>query len=518
MFLSAIDFIAPRVTLFHNSLLNHSSNSSIILSFITIIVIIVFSIIFSLDFVLHKNPTSFYYKKYVDDAGIFPLNSSSLFHYISLLTDIEDVGFDDSMLTVIGVQIHEKGVYDLKYNRTLFSHWIYGLCDNNDIKEKISLLDNQQELMYKKSYCIKYYYNKDSAKLYGLNEKGFKYPTIERGQSNENAIYYGIFIQGCDNNSYYDVKFNECQSKENLMTYLNKLNGYCIYFLDKNIDVNSYKEPFKYFFNKITNTLSFNTYTSNNLNFNTALLRTVKGVIFDLTTEENTYIYLANEKIVNEKDENNQIVYGTIYFWMQNMQEVYQRKYKKFQDISASIGGIINLIIVSVKVIYKLFEKYVLINDIINNLKVKCNDVVRNVYKTNFKDINLNKENENNVKNNNFFDVTSKQKINLIESPEMKKIENINSLNKKTNNNNNNIKFSASFSKIVKLSSLKYNKFKKISYFDILFNTFNCNKKNNDLIDKLDNFRKNIISEEGLFTTYYILMTLINKKNIEIKE
>ena len=120
MFLSAIDFIAPRVTLFHNSLLNHSSNSSIILSFITILVIIVFSIIFSLDFVFHKNPTSFYYKKYVEDAGIFPLNSSSLFHYISLLTDIEDLGFDDSMLTVIGVQISEKGVYDLKYNRTLF--------------------------------------------------------------------------------------------------------------------------------------------------------------------------------------------------------------------------------------------------------------------------------------------------------------------------------------------------------------------------------------------------------------
>ena len=103
MFLSAIDFIAPRITLFHNSLINHSSNSSIILSIITIIIIIVFSIIFSLDFVFHKNPTSFYYKKYVEDAGIFPLNSSSLFHYISLLTDIEDVGFDDSMLTVIGV-------------------------------------------------------------------------------------------------------------------------------------------------------------------------------------------------------------------------------------------------------------------------------------------------------------------------------------------------------------------------------------------------------------------------------
>ena len=195
------------------------------------------------------------------------------------------------------------------------------------------------------------------------------------------------------------------------------------------------------------------------------------------------------------------------------MQEVYQRRYKKFQDISASIGGIINLIIVIVKLIYKLFEKYVLINDILINLKVKCNDIVRNVYKTSFKDLNINKECEYNVKKNNFFDNSSKQKI--IENLELKKIENINSLNK---TNNNKHKFNLSFSKIVRLSSLNYNKFKKISYFDILFNTFNCNKKNNDLINKLDNFRKNIISEEGLFTTYYILMTLINKNNIEINE
>ena len=514
MFLSAIDFIAPRITLYHNSLLNHSSHSSIILSIVTIIVIIVFSIIFSLDFVFHKNPTSFYYKKYVDDAGIFPLNSSSLFHYVALLSDFEDLKFDDTMLSVYGVQISEKSVMDYKYNRSLYNHWIYGLCSGSDIHEKIKILDEQQQLMYKKSYCIKYYYNKDTLKLYSENEEGFKYPTIERGQSNENAIYYGIIIQGCDNNSYYDVKFNQCQTQENLMNYLNKLNGYCIYFLDKNIDVNSYKEPFKYFFNKISNTLSYNSYTSNNLNFNTALLRTVKGVIFDMISEEKTYIYLANEKIVNEKDQSNEILYGTIYFWMQNMQEVYQRKYKKFQDISASIGGIINLIIVLVKVIYKLFEKYVLINDILMNLKVKCNDIVKNVYKTTFKELDFKKECENNnVKNNNFFDVNSKQKINLVESPELKKIENINSLKKP-----NNIKFTLSFSKIVKLSSLNYNKFKKISYFDIFFNSINCNRKNNDLIDKLDNFRKNIISEEGLFTTYYILMTLINKNNIEMNE
>jgi hypothetical protein len=513
MFLSFVDFISPRITLFHNNILYHTSIASIILSFVTISIIIVFSIIFSLDFILKKNPTSFYYKRYVDDAGVFPLNSSSLFHYISLLNDFE-MGFDDTMLTVIGSQISEERARELKYNRSLYSHWIYGLCTDQDIDEYKKVLDYQQILMYEKSYCIKYYYDKDSVKLYSQDEEGFKYPTVERGQSNENAIYYGIIIQRCDNNSYYSVKFNKCQTKENIENYMNKLNGYGIYLLDKNTDINNYKEPFQYFFNKITNKFNLMTYTSNNLNFNTALIKTITGIIFDLLSERKTYIYLANEKLVTEKDETNDIVYGTIYFWMQNMQEVYQRKYKKLQDISASIGGIINLIMVLSKIIYKLFEKYILINDMINNLKVKCNEVVKNIYKTDFKELKFQKTdyNHNNVKNNNYFDVGSKQKINLIETPELKKIDQLNDIKRA-----NSTKFNLSFSKIVKLSSLNYNKFKRISYMEILLNDMFCIKKRNLLIDKLDDFRKNIISEEGLFTTYYILMTLISKNNEEVK-
>ena len=75
-------------------------------------------------------------------------------------------------------------------------------------------------------------------------------------------------------------------------------------------------------------------------------------------------------------------------------------------------------------------------------------------------------------------------------------------------------KFNSSFSKIIRLSSLKYNKFKRINYFQFIFNKFFCFKKNNNLIDNLDNLRKNIISEEGLFTNYFILLTIINKNDI----
>jgi len=506
------DFIAPRITLYHNNLLNHAAISSIILSFITIIIIIVFSVIFSLDFIFHRNPTSFYYKRYIDDIGTFPLNSSSLFHFITLLNDANDVLYDDSLLSVIGVHISEEQMYELKYDRTKFDHWIYGPCDESDINDKIKYMEEDNIGRFKKSYCIKYYFNSESLTLFNVKDQGFKYPTVEHGQANEKSIYYGIFLKLCENFTYYNSDLNKCQEKDKLLEFLEKLNGYAIYFLDKNIDINNYKEPFQYFINKISNKFNLISYTSNNLNFNTALLKTIKGKVFDLIEEETTYIYQLNEKLVTEKDGVNENIYGTIYFWMQNLQEVYQRKYKKIQDISASIGGIINLIIVLSKIIYKLFEKYVLINDMIINLKIKCNDVVRNVYKTDFNELKINKICENNnVKTNNYLDITSKNKINITESPQLKKINQLNSIKKIELN-----KFNLTFSKIIKLSSLNYNKFKRISYIQILMNNFYCLKQKNYFIDKLENFRKNIISEEGMFTTYYILLTFINKNNKEI--
>jgi hypothetical protein len=245
---------------------------------------------------------------------------------------------------VIGVQISEELIHEYKFNRTLYNHWIYGLCDKNDANDLIKYFDDEQLIKFKKSYCIKYYFDKDLLKLFSIQDEGFKYPYLEHGQGNENSIYYGIYIQFCENNSYYNNEINKCKEKKDLLEFFNILNGYAIYFLDKNIDINSYKEPFQYFYNKISNNINLISYTSNNLNFNTALLKTIKGIIFDLIVEEKTYIYQTNEKLVTIKDEINNDVYGVFYFWMQNMLEVYQRKYKKSQDISASIGGIINLI------------------------------------------------------------------------------------------------------------------------------------------------------------------------------
>ena len=50
---------------------------------------------------------------------------------------------------------------------------------------------------------------------------------------------------------------------------------------------------------------------------------------------------LPAKKSSENKNEN---IFGAFSLSMQNMQKVYSRKYKKLQDISGSIGGIIKII------------------------------------------------------------------------------------------------------------------------------------------------------------------------------
>lgn len=69
--LKFIDFISPPITLYYKGESKHTSNISILLSFLSITTLLVLSVIYSLDFILHKNPTSYYHIRYIEDTGFF---------------------------------------------------------------------------------------------------------------------------------------------------------------------------------------------------------------------------------------------------------------------------------------------------------------------------------------------------------------------------------------------------------------------------------------------------------------
>ena len=84
MFLKKCDLISPPITLYFKSSSSHISIYSGILSIISFLIIINISIYYILEFYHRKNPRAYFFNRYVEDAGTFPLNSTQMFHFIQL--------------------------------------------------------------------------------------------------------------------------------------------------------------------------------------------------------------------------------------------------------------------------------------------------------------------------------------------------------------------------------------------------------------------------------------------------
>ena len=67
------------------------------------------------------------------------------------------------------------------------------------------------------------------------------------------------------------------------------------------------------------------------MNFDTVKLVTYNGIILDKSYNIYSYAFTTNEKLVIERDESNDFIFGSFYFWMQNTQQTYTRKYKMIQ-------------------------------------------------------------------------------------------------------------------------------------------------------------------------------------------
>ena len=95
MIIKKLDILSPPVTFYYKGVLSHTSIVSGILSIITFMIIIFFAFYYSSFVIKRLHPKTYYYYTFTDDAGVFPINSSSFFHFISMSEETEnptDVG------------------------------------------------------------------------------------------------------------------------------------------------------------------------------------------------------------------------------------------------------------------------------------------------------------------------------------------------------------------------------------------------------------------------------------------
>ena len=500
MFLQNFDFISPSITLFYHNKTQHSSISSGIFSII--ILIIIFSLIFylSLDFLFLKNPSSMYYKTYIDDVDIYYFNSSSLFHYVFInQNDLFNITIDEKYFSIIGVPEHD-GNYLLNTNMSFHDHYIYGPCDFSDVGDKKNILTGDYLKYYKYSFCIKKFYNSSSNEIIFKDDTRFVYPFLQHGASKINNRHYNIYFQRYQNHTV--INNNSCYEKNvffNTSGYL-----YNIIFITQNIKVKDYKDSIKFNFQRVSNFFNSESYTSNHLNFSPMKLITHTGKFLDQTSEQFSYNYDFNEKLINFEHLE---IFGAFHFWMQNTLVIYERTYQKIQDISGNIDGIIEIITLVVKFLNMLFfSDYQILYDFNKEIEqlIDCNLGKKNnlKFKKNFTEIKTSKINNNinlynKINNNNF----------------------INNINETSNNSHNilrdNYLFKSETPKILDIFKTKIEiKYKKITWLDALCG-FKFNFKKNYL-NFITNERMKIISEENLIRNHLGITKL--KKFVSFKE
>ena len=158
-----MDFLSPTITLYYKGERIHPSFFAGILTIAVYFICLIFGIFYFLKFFYKLSPTVYYYNRFIEDAGEFPMNSSSLFGFIQIL-DTENntpdvVNFN--MVTIIGIEL-TLDLYQEDNDLTKYNHGLYGPCNNSTDIEGIRDLITFDH--FTESACIRKYYNKEDKK------------------------------------------------------------------------------------------------------------------------------------------------------------------------------------------------------------------------------------------------------------------------------------------------------------------------------------------------------------------
>ena len=300
MILKKFDFLSPEITLFYKGSLSHSSIISGILSIITCFIIVLCSIYYSLAIIDRQKdcPKIAFYTHFIEDAGIFPLNSSSFFHFISIVKDNyhhpKKEEFDFESFNLIGLQTSFLE-YENDNDLSKYNHWLYGFCNKEKDTEGITNLVTQK--FFTKSACIRKYYDSISQKYYDTDDPNFRWPRIAHGTLNQKNEFYSLVLQKCNQSILNNIFGNEYKCKNDTeIEEMFKYGGVIHFnFIDHLIDTTNYTEPIKKYFYRIENTLDKDNYSINFLNFNPFIVKTQKGIVFDEYEDQLSYSYERND-------------------------------------------------------------------------------------------------------------------------------------------------------------------------------------------------------------------------------
>lgn len=502
-----MDYISPQITLFYQKRDRHVHSISGFLTIVSYALLASFSGYFISLLLNRKDPTAYFFNKFVDDVGTFPLNSSSMFHYIT----VGNVKIDFKAVNIVGVPKYIT-YYQKNNNLSLLEHWVYGPCKKEDLGEYESLIEDME--VFIGGACVQKVWNINEQKYYLKGEKGFYYPSIKHGASHPLANCFGVIIEKCRNESSFNN--NECYDNTKIGNYIVNSSPVAFFIIDHYIDVGNYKNPATSFFYKVTNGISETSFSSNQINFNPAMVKTHNGFLFDNIVQLYSYLFDQNAKSTFSTGDSG--ILCAFYVWMQNRVQMYERSYKRIQDTCASIGGMTKLILISAKILNYFVMKYTLFIDTEKTyskvimgkkipkkptFKVQSGNVESSYAHLTDKlsGNNLNQQD----KNVDSLMVTTRPNFKNSESGGLH-------FNITKNINKSNQTDDKSPQEIIgkKIKYIEKRTFTEFIYFSLLGN-ITKNKKEKKAIEMICNLRMKILSEEFMFEHYALLKLQQNK-------
>lgn len=357
------DMISQNNYIFFHGKTKHPSAIGAILSIISYVMIVFFACYFSIDVVFKKNPTSYFYKKFIPDAGSYYFSNTSMFHYLQLLDENNNVRLNQDYFVIIGANMYVDyflGEYDLHK----LNHWIYEPCQISDLGVYKDIMDDEQ---FSQSVCIRKFYNKTTNEIIPVDDPKFTYPGMFHGTGAKIGfnIGYATYILRCSNMTYRDTP---CKTEEEIIEEQKNIIRVKLGMIDNDFDVTSYKNPVISYFLDYKNHLTGNTMTNNNLNFNPVEIKTDDGFLFESNKTVKSFRLDFNEKITYDTTENTRLISAWNYL-IQNKEETYDRTYPKFQQTLANVGGASKAIFIIASIIHYFFNQYVIVTDTQNMWK-----------------------------------------------------------------------------------------------------------------------------------------------------
>ena len=532
MLIKRIDYLSPPITFYHQGLLYHSSIVSGILSIISIILIIICTIYYSVELIKKKNPKSFSYYTFIEDSGIFPMNASSLFHFISVASkenDFNNDGIDFSLFRIIGLEDYFE-IYLNDNNLSHYNHWIYGKC--NSVIDTEGLGNLIQYDFFERSACIRKYFNKEEQKYYDIGDSKFKWPIIAHGTFSENVKLYNIIAEKCEESTLNLILGEGHQCKNSSAFEFNQNNTFYgeifLYIINHYIDISNYSNPYKKYTEMIGNVLLSNFYSVNHLNFNPSVIKTYRGLISDTADEHYEPIYERHD--VYSFDREKKDIYAIFVMWLKNRLYKNERSYRKLQDIISSFGGIYQSITIIAFYINNLYNKFIVLSDteVLLHSIIHSENHSQNTKKEHKnKKIQKIKELDNDKIKNNVTKTLHKERYNTEKTKKNEKNEKDKKLKETSYINNNlfaskeNINISSEkLNYKVNIPRIRYidtrKKLELTNFFYYLIFLITCRKKK-QYFNFYQEFRMKLISEEHMIRNhlnmYNLLRVTARKRN-----